>query len=292
MATSEQRPKLLVIVGPTASGKSELAMRIAQEFDGEIIAADSRTIYKGMNIGTAKPSAEDQKLVPHWGLDLIEPGQTYSASQFKDYAEGKIAEIQARDRLPVLVGGTGLYIDGVLFDFKFRGTKSARLRTKLEKLSIEELQSIIRDKHYIMPENNRNRRYLIRTIETAGQVMSRNDHPRADAQIIGLLPPDEVLRDRIDRRAEKIFEGGIIKEARETVKKYGPESLKNAGIIYKICAELFERDSTQKEALEKFKTADWQYARRQKTWFKRNPYILWHGDIVSAEHTIKQALNT
>src|ERR1700681_366809 len=126
MAPTSKKPELLVIVGPTASGKSDLALRIAKKFNGEIIAADSRTIYKRMDIGTAKPSHKDQKLVVHWGLDLIEPGESFSAAQFKDYAEAKIAEIRSRGKLPILVGGTGLYIDSILFNFSF--IKASKLR--------------------------------------------------------------------------------------------------------------------------------------------------------------------
>src|ERR1700722_17110786 len=104
MASGKQRPKLLAIVGPTASGKSDLAMRLAREFGGEIICADSRTIYKGMDIGTAKPTLAEQKAVPHWGLDLVEPGQAFSAAKFKRYAEAKILDIRNRGKLPILVG--------------------------------------------------------------------------------------------------------------------------------------------------------------------------------------------
>src|SRR6266404_2179467 len=111
-----EKIKLVTIVGPTASGKSALAMKIAKKFNGEIIAADSRTIYKGMDIGTAKASSIDRQKVPHCGLDLVEPGETYSAARFKKYARAKIDEIQKRNSLPILVGGTGLYIDAVVFD--------------------------------------------------------------------------------------------------------------------------------------------------------------------------------
>lgn len=115
MEASRPKPKLLVIVGPTASGKSELALKIAKRFNGEIIAADSRTVYKGLDIGTAKPSKEDQQAVPHWGLDLVEPGENFTAADFKRYAKDKIAEIKDRNHLPIAVGGTGLYTDSLVF---------------------------------------------------------------------------------------------------------------------------------------------------------------------------------
>ena len=124
-ATNLDTTPLVVIAGPTASGKTALAIRLAERYDGEIICADSRTIYKGMDIGTAKPSAEEQARVPHWGLDIVEPGERFTVADFKAYAERKIQEIRERDRIPFLVGGTGLYIDAVIFDFQFKSLRIA-----------------------------------------------------------------------------------------------------------------------------------------------------------------------
>src|SRR5215216_6778680 len=114
----EAKP-LITIVGPTASGKTSLAVELAEQFGGEIICADSRTVYRGMDIGTAKPSKADQKRVPHWGIDLVDPDQKFSAADFKVYANQKIKEIRARGHIPFLVGGTGLYVDAVIFDYQF-----------------------------------------------------------------------------------------------------------------------------------------------------------------------------
>ena len=132
----EAKP-LVVIVGPTASGKSALAISLAEKFGGEIICADSRTVYKGMDIGTAKPTVDEQARVPHWGLDLVEPGERFSAAKFKRYAIAKIDEIHSRGNIPFLVGGTGLYIDGILFDYEFGSDFNAELRKKLESLSLD-----------------------------------------------------------------------------------------------------------------------------------------------------------
>src|SRR5688500_6881598 len=110
---------LIVIVGPTASGKTALSIEIAKQYNGEIICADSRTVYKGMDIGTAKPTPEERQGIPHWGLDLVQPNEDFSAADFKVYALQKIIEIRARNRTPILVGGTGLYIDAVIFDYEF-----------------------------------------------------------------------------------------------------------------------------------------------------------------------------
>ena len=285
---------LVVIVGPTASGKSELAMRVAKEFNGEIICADSRTIYKAMDIGTAKPLKTDQKAIQHWGLGLIEPGQRYSAARFKSYAEAKILDIQSRGKLPILVGGTGLYIDSVLFNFDFVGGPGPAKRAKLEELSTEKLQEIIKKRGYKMPQNLQNRRHLVGVIERAGQAGIRTPKPRKDALIIGLMPPDAVLKGSIASRAEFMFESGIIKETVSLRKRYGVDVFSPmAGIVYSICLRQINGKISQKQAIELFKIADWQYARRQRTWFRRNRYIKWFSSSEQAYKTVqKQLLNT
>ena len=156
---------LIVIVGPTASGKTGLAVRLAKEFGGEIISADSRAVYKGLDIGTAKPSLEEQQAVPHWGIDLVEPNERYTVADFKSYAEQKIEYIRTRDKVPFLVGGTGLYIDAVLYNFEFStGANDNKQRQQLEQKSIEDLYKYC-DQHNIeLPENYKNKRYVINAI--------------------------------------------------------------------------------------------------------------------------------
>jgi tRNA dimethylallyltransferase len=190
---------LLAIVGPTASGKSELAIKVAELCPAEIIAADSRTIYKGMDVGTAKPTWSDQKKVVHWGIDLIKPNDSYSAQDFQNYAKNKIKDVRQRGKLPILVGGTGLYIDSVLYSFEFTNSDLSS-RPELESLSIDELQGIIEQKNLPKPENWQNRRHLIRTIERKGKVGSRKELSEGIV-IIGLLPPRDDLRALIAKRA-------------------------------------------------------------------------------------------
>ena len=175
MATKPLAP-LVVIAGPTASGKSSLAMELAQQFRGEIICADSRTIYTGMDIGTAKPSSADRALVPHWGLDLVEPGEYFSAADFKTYAVQKIAEIRARGHVPFLVGGTGLYIDSVVFDYAFGPAADKERREQLNTMTIEELYNYCNKNNVVLPENEKNKRYVIRAIELAGIPSGRRVH--------------------------------------------------------------------------------------------------------------------
>jgi tRNA dimethylallyltransferase len=289
MVAARGKVDLLVIVGPTASGKSALAMKLAEEFNGEIIAADSRTIYKGMDIGTAKPSIEDRTKIKHWGLDLVEPGQLYSAAKFKKYALEKIADIQSRGRLPILVGGTGLYIDGVIFDFEF--IKGHHRRTELNHQSVADLQAIIKQAGYSPPENSQNKRHLIRTIERQGNLGTKNQL-RQGTLLIGLLPSDELLKQRISSRGEAMYKKGIVSETQMLLNKYGESSLSStAGIIYKICIRLINGEIDKDAAKELFKIADWQYARRQKTWFKRNKFIQWFENPESAYTSVIKALN-
>jgi tRNA dimethylallyltransferase len=290
LVARSKRPELVVIVGPTASGKSDLAIRVAKNYDGEIIAADSRTVYRGMDIGTAKPSKTDQKQVPHWGLDLVEPGQRFTVYQFQQYAKAKIKDIRNRGKLPILVGGTGLYIDAVLFDFGFLPDADLKKRTKLEKLSVEKLQNIIDKEGYQMPANFQNPRHLIRAIETKGKCGTKETVLSDKVFVVGIMPPDDILKGRINERVERIFAGGIVKEVHKLLKSHGENALKHSGgIIYKICLRLINGEINLVEAGALDKIADWQYARRQRTWFKRNPYIKWFGNSEQAFDFVKRS---
>jgi tRNA dimethylallyltransferase len=291
MATTSQKPELLVIVGPTASGKSDLALKIAEEYNGEIIAADSRTIYKGMDVGTAKPTIKEQGKVPHWGIDWVEPGQIFSAYQFKKYAQQKINEIQKRGKLPLLVGGSGLYIDAVIFDFEFVDAADPGIRTRLEQMSTEQLKDYIKTQKYPMPENKNNRRHLVRTIEREGKTGSKRSL-KDNIVIIGLLPPADVLKSRIYERAESYFANGLLQETKNLLDKYNEESIgKTNGIAYLASLKLLKKEITKDEALELVKGQEWQYARRQRTWFKRNKFIHWFESTDQAYKEIVRILN-
>jgi tRNA dimethylallyltransferase len=291
MATTKQKPKLLVIVGPTASGKSNLALKVAKEFNGEIVAADSRTIYKGMNLGTAKPPLKDRKIVKHWGFDLVNPGQSFSAAKFKKFAESKIVDIQKRDKLPILVGGTGLYIDSVLFNFSLVKTNKLR-RLIYSSWSVEKLQKLIEQKGWPMPENMENKLHLVAVAARKGRQGTKNAKPRKDALIIGLMPTDEAVKRRLQERAKKYFLYGIIEETRWLLQKYGQKKLtKTGGIAYLAVIRLIKGQITSEQAVEQITKQEWQYARRQRTWFKRNKFINWFDSSGKAYKEISSILN-
>jgi len=281
---------LVVIVGPTASGKSALAIELAKAFNGEIICADSRTVYKHMDIGTAKPSAEDQAAVPHWGLDLVEPGEVFTAADFKKYALLKAQQIRERGHVPFIVGGTGLYVDGVVFDYEF-GQPRPELRKQLEDLSLDELKTYCANNNVVLPENENNRRYVIRAIEQESINSKRLRSPIDNVILVGITTERDELRRRIAARAEQLFESGMLEEAIKLGEIYGWDSEAMTGNIYKLVKQYLDGKLTLDELKQKNITADWRLAKRQMTYMKRNPYIKWL-TLDDAREYIKTALKS
>lgn len=285
----EPRLPLVVIVGPTASGKTSLAVKLARTYGGEIICADSRTIYKGMSIGTAKPNQSEQAGVPHWGLDLVEPGMHFTAADFKAYAVQKIAEIRARGRIPFLVGGTGLYVDAVVFDYQFGGESNPERRLQLEAMTIEDLHKYCTKNNIMLPENTQNKRYVIRAIETNGFKKQRQDAPLSTSIIVGIATERDTLRTQINERAEQLFDDGVVEEAIMLGRKYGWESEAMTGNIYPLVRRYLDGGLAMDDVKDIFKTLDWRLAKRQMTWLRRNPYIEWKS-LIEAEQYLSDKL--
>lgn len=265
---------LVVIVGETASGKSQLAMEVAKSYNGEIIAADSRTIYRYMDIGTAKPSQADQQQIPHHMLDVRDPNESYSAARFKRDALMAIKAIGKRGKLPIMVGGTGLYIDAVLFDYGFQPPNQG-LRVELDKLTDKEL----RTRAKAMGINGtdidfQNRRHLQRAVE-AGGVMKQTKEMRANTLVIGLSLSREVLKQRITDRVEAMVQAGFIDEVKAISARFGWDNEALTGIGYQAFKKYLEGDISLDEAKAAFVKGDLQLAKRQRTWFKRNKSIHW-----------------
>jgi len=268
-------PKAIVIVGPTASGKTGVAIELAQKYNGEIISADSRAIYKYMNLGTAKPTLEEQSLVPHHGIDLVEPDERFTAADFKQYALEQINNIRSRGKIPFLVGGTGLYIDSVIFDYQFNETTSPHTRTDLEQSSIKELIEYCQTNNILLPENSKNKRYLIRAIETGGVVKNNRARIKKDFIVVGIATDKEILRSRIATRAEQMFTDALVTETNYLTARYGfhLESMKSN--IYRVAARWITNEITLEQAKAEFIQLDLKLAKRQLTWFRRNPEIHW-----------------
>ncbi len=269
-----ERP-LVVIVGPTASGKSKLAIKVAKRFKGEIICADSRTIYKGMDIGPGKPSKEERRDIKHHLLDVVEPGEYFSVYDFQKAAKKTIQDIRAAAKLPILVGGTGLYIDSVVFNYQFP-KKLDYAREKFKDYTIEELQDYCKKNNIKLPFNQFNERHIIGAIERNNNKPRRRIKPLSNCVIVGITTDKEELDQRIRKRTEYIFSQGVVEEAKELGKLYGWQNESMTANIYPIIYQLDKREITLEEAIEKNIILDRQLAKRQLTWLKRNPYISWY----------------
>jgi tRNA dimethylallyltransferase len=269
-----ERP-LIVIVGPTASGKTGLAVKMAKKFGGEIISADSRAIYREMNIGTAKPTLAEQGGIPHHGLDLVAPNERFTAADFKKYAEQKIAEIRARGNTPLLVGGSGLYVDSVLFNYDFGADVDKEKRQKLDRMTVAELQNYCKKHNIPLPENHKNKRYLIRAIEQQNVVKNNRQKMRGDAVIVGITTDKDELLKRIENRAEQMFRSELYDETRRLAAKYSFDLESMKSNIYPIVHRMLAGEITRDEAKSLSVTDDWHLAKKQMTWFRRNSAIKW-----------------
>lgn len=275
MDTKSINLPLVVIVGPTASGKTSLAIYIAKKFDGEIICADSRSIYKGADIGTAKPTISEQAGVSHWGLNLVEPGEYYSVSDFKKYVDKKIIGIRSREKLPILVGGTGLYVDAVVFNYHFTTQPNKILRQKLQQLSVNNLQEYCKNSMIELPKNFKNKRHLISTIERCGVSPEKSDKPAQECIIVGITTEKQKLISRIRKRVEQMIVDGVIDEATKLGDEYGWNNEAMRSNIYTLIHQYLDNIISLDDIKTKSVTLDWRLAKRQLTWLRRNRFIHW-----------------
>jgi tRNA dimethylallyltransferase len=269
---------LVVVVGETASGKSALAMELARQHNGELICADSWTVYKDFDIGTAKPSAADQAEVRHHLLDVAEPEEGFSVVIFQKLANAAIADITARGKLPIMVGGTGLYIDSVLFDYGFLPPSDPALRAELNGLSLEQVleraAALGLDTTGI---DLRNKRRVIRLIENNG-LRPTKQAMRGNTIVLGLPVPREQLLQRVTERVDVMLANGLEDEVRQLAEHYGWGVEPIKGIGYKEWREYFDGVQSQDEVRERIIKGTMDLAKRQRTWFKRNNGIQWQND--------------
>ncbi|MBZ9572617.1 tRNA (adenosine(37)-N6)-dimethylallyltransferase MiaA [Patescibacteria group bacterium] len=295
------RKKLIVILGPTASGKTALAIKLAKKFNGEIVSADSRQVYQGMNIGTGKTTKKEMASIPHYLIDVVKPNQEFNVAVYKKLAIEKIKDVQKKEKLPFLVGGTGLYIGAVVDNIEFpKVTPQRKLRKELEKKSAKELFEIYKKldpegAKFIEKENKRRLVRAIEVCEVTGKPFfeqRKKGKPIFEVLQIGVKLPREELKKRISKRIDKMIELGLEKEVKKLVKKYGwISSLQTIG--YQEWLPYFEGKINKKEATaEKIKTHTLQFAKRQETWFKKDKRIKWvpptHHPFRYAEKLIKE----
>lgn len=299
-----QKIPLIAVVGPTASGKTDVGVRIAQALDGEVLCVDSRTVYRGMDIGTAKvqgavgdkwasgwvierlfePAPVMVEDVPHWGIDLVNPDEAFTVADFVAYAKKKIADIVARGKVPVLVGGTGLYFRALLDGLTLTDVEpNAALRAELESTPTEELVEMLGalDPDAAANIDASNRRRVVRALEivkTTGQTLREQQKVvKTPYEVcwIGVEREREELYRRIDERVDAMIAQGLIDEARKLNETYGAESQAMSGIGYRQLATFFQGKMKLREAVERIKFDTHHYAKRQLTWFKADVRVQW-----------------
>jgi len=274
-------PKVLVILGATATGKSGLAIKLAKQFNGEIISADSRQVYRKLDIGTGKVTKEEMNDISHHLLDVVDPTDDFSVAQYKKLADKAITEIISRGKLPIIAGGTGFYIQSVVDNTTPpEVVPDEKLRVELKQKTPEELFKILEelDAERAKTIEKKNPRRLIRAIEIAkhiGSVPKVESQPRYECLQIGLELPKEELSSRIRKRVQERLNAGWIDEV-QTLQKSGvrKEKLVEFGLGYKIIAEYADTTDT-KGLKEKIAASERQYARQQKKWFRRDNRIKW-----------------
>lgn len=300
------KPKIIAVVGPTASGKTSLSIALAKQFDGEVISVDSRQIYKGMDIGTAKAEGEwieseiekggsinqlfgarRQFLVEdivHWGIDLVDPDAEYSVADFKEYAQQKIADILQRGKVPILAGGTGFWLKVVIDDLDLSETPAnLELRAELEAKTLGDLFARYKNLDPAGAEviDRKNKRRLVRAIEVSevtgipfSKHRSTPDSPY-DVLQIGLHVEREVLKERANDRVDEMVAKGLVDEVRRLKGQYGCQIESMTGIGYRQVCAFLDGEVSLKHALEEVKADTRKYAKRQMTWFKRDERITW-----------------
>jgi tRNA dimethylallyltransferase len=228
-----------------------------------------------MDIGSAKPTIAERQGVAHWGFDLVEPNERFTAADFKRYAEQKVNEIQARGHVPIVVGGTGLYVDSLVFDYEFPTKIDPERRSSWERLGLEELYKYCSENNIELPENKQNKRYVINTIMRHGHDLKMRKTPLANILVVGIATDRDALRKQILNRTRHFFASGVIEEGVSLAAKYGWDCEAMTGNIYPLIRKHLEGGIELSELERLYAIKDWHLAKRQLTWFKRNEYITW-----------------
>lgn len=292
------KEKIIAIVGQTASGKSELGIKLARMFNGEIISADSRQVYKGLSIGTAKISKKEMHGVKHHCLDLADPKKTFTVVDFKKCAETAIGEISKKGKVPIVVGGTGFYVDSIIYESGYpRVPPDWQLRKKLVKKSTG---ALLKKLKVLDPKRARvidpdNKRRLIRALEivlkTGKKVPPQYFKLRPNVLILGIKKSSKKLKQAIKQRTETMLKRGLIREAKSVLKKrLNKKRLGELGFEYTYPLLYLERKMPREKMVGGINTQTWHYARRQMTWFRRNQKIEWIVNFKEAQRKVKNFL--
>ena len=284
------KTKIIVIVGPTAVGKTSLAIDLAQALNGEIISGDSQQVYRKLDIGTAKATPEEQAAAPHHLIDVREVTESYSAFDFVEEAKQAIEDITARGKLPIIAGGTGLYIQSLLEGYHLGGAvpheEIIAYRGQLDLLSDEDLFQRVTEKGLVIPQINRRRAMRALEIAHFGQDLA-NQETDYEPYLICLDDERSLIYDRINRRVDRMLEEGLLEEAR-WLYDHHPEVQAAKGIGYKELFPYFKGEESLEEASETLKRNTRRFAKRQLTWFRNRMEVTFYA--ISTPHFKEQVL--
>ena len=297
------KPKVIVICGPTASGKTSLSVELAKKCNGEIISADSMQIYKEMNIGTAKVTLEEMQGIKHYMIDIVSPTERYSVAEFKVQAEKAIEEILKKGKTPIIAGGTGLYVNSLIYNIQYNDIKIDEEYRKYleERVEKEGLQSLYEEAKKIDFEamksiSKNDQKRILRVLEMYHQTgktktelekESRKEEVKYDYKVYAINWEREELYKRINKRVDMMIEQGLIEEVENLLKKYNKFPTAMQGLGYKEGVEYLDKKITKEEMIEKIKMETRRYAKRQITWFKKIENVKW----IQGNETISNNIN-
>ena len=297
-----QKPKVIVICGPTASGKTSLSIELAKKINGEIVSCDSMQIYKDMTIGTAKPTIDEMQGIKHYLIDFISPEERYSVADYKRDATKAMKEIISKGKVPIVVGGTGLYLEALIYNIEYNEIETdLKYREELEKIEeaegLEKLYKMANeiDKKAMEKISHKDKKRIFRVLEiyhstgktkTELEIESRRNEPEFDYLLFGITMDREKLYDRINKRVDLMMEQGLIEEVENLLKKYKDFPTAMQGLGYKEVVEYLKGITTKEEMIEKIKMETRRYAKRQLTWFRKYKNLIWIDGLNDLQNNI------
>ena len=298
------KPKVIVIVGPTASGKTSLSIELAKQINGEIVSCDSMQIYKDMDIGSAKPNVDEMQGIKHYMIDTVEPIERFSVARYKKEAEEAIEEILKKGKTPIVVGGTGLYANSLIYGIEYDDIKlDEKYRIELMNIAktpegLKKLyeQAKIIDKKATEKISPNDKKRIIRILEiykatgkskTEQEEKSRKNGVRYDYKVFGINIERQILYERINKRVDIMIEQGLINEVKALIEKYPEFPTAMQAIGYKEIVQYLKNEISKEDAIEKIKQETRRYAKRQITWFKRIENIRWLDGLEKTQNNIK-----
>ncbi len=298
-----QKNKVIVICGPTASGKTALSIELAKQIHGEIVSCDSMQIYKDMNIGTAKPTIQEMQGIKHYLIGYVSPEKRYSVADYKRDAKNAIKEIIEKDKMPIIVGGTGLYLDSLIYEIEYQEIEldeeyRKNLEKEVEEQGLDRLYERAKqiDAKAVEKISPNDKKRILRILEiyhatgktkTEQEIESRKKEVEYDYKVYALNWDREKLYDRINKRVDIMIEQGLIEEVKQILDKYDTFPTAMQGLGYKEVVDYLKGNLTKEEMIEKIKMETRRYAKRQLTWFRKNKQTIW----LNAENKIQDNIN-